>query len=50
MKNIALLAIAMSAAVTGSAMADTPAKTDTTAMTVKVSLSFMRSLPAVDFV
>jgi len=33
MKNIALLAIAMGAAVTGSVVADTPAKTDTTAMT-----------------
>lgn len=35
MKNIALFAIAMSAAVTGSTMADSPAKTDTAAMTAK---------------
>ena len=35
MKNVALLAMAMSAAVTGLAMADTPTKADTTAMTSK---------------
>ena len=35
MRNIALLAVAMSAAVTGLVMADTPAKTDATAMTAK---------------